>query len=99
MRNRMLAIAMALTLLVPTVAVAQTGRRNTAVVTTAAAIYALARGDTGLGLLAAAGAFVAWDRYNDSRRGQRTRCRDSFMEGYRAGVQAAHRHGTRGRHR
>jgi hypothetical protein len=75
-----------------------TGRRNTALGVSALAIYEIARGNNGLGLLSAAGAVVAWNRYSQGRREER--CRDAFNAGFRAGVRRAWREcPDRGRHR
>ena len=44
------------------------GRRNTAIGATALSLYELARGKTGTGLLAGAGAYYAWNQYNKAHR-------------------------------
>jgi len=69
------------------------GRRNTAIGATALAIHQIARGNTGTGLLAAAGAGVAWNRYEQGRRAARRRsnCQDAFNAGFRAGVRKTHK--------
>src|SRR5438105_14979751 len=71
------------------------GRRNTAIGATALSIYELARGHTGTGLLAGAGAYYAWNQYNKAHR--RDRRRDVYFRGYRDGVRRSYR--TWGRHR
>jgi hypothetical protein len=73
------------------------GRRNVALGATGLAIYELAGGHTGTGLLAAAGAGYAWNQYNDAHRSHRSR-RHAFMEGYRAGVRRTYGAGFRPRH-
>jgi hypothetical protein len=65
------------------------GRRNTALGATGLAIYELARGHTGTGLLAGAGAYYAWSQYNKAHRSS-TR-RNAYLQGYRAGVQRSYR--------
>jgi hypothetical protein len=67
------------------------GRRNTALGVTGLAIYELARGHTGTGLLAAAGAGYAWNQY--SRAHRRSNRRHAFQEGYRSGIRRAYRYG------
>lgn len=71
------------------------GRRNTAIGATALSLYELARGKTGTGLLAGAGAYYAWSQYNKAHKRQ-TR-RDAFLQGYRQGVRRSYR--TWGRRR
>jgi hypothetical protein len=72
------------------------GRRNTAVGATGLAIYELARGRAGTGLLAAAGAGYAWNQYQRVHR--RSTRQHSFMQGYRAGIRRAYRAGYRPRY-
>jgi hypothetical protein len=72
------------------------GRRNTALGATGLAIYELARGRTGTGLLAAAGAGYAWNQYQRAHR--RSTRQHSFMQGYRAGIRRAYRAGHRPRY-
>jgi len=67
-----------------------TGRRNTALGASGLALYQLARGHTGTGLLAAAGAGYAWNQYSKANR-RRSR-RSDFEAGYRAGVQRSYRY-------
>jgi hypothetical protein len=67
------------------------GRRNTALGVTGLAIYELARGHTGTGLLAAAGAGYAWNQY--SRAHRRSDRQHAFTEGYRSGIRRAYRYG------
>ena len=71
------------------------GRRNTAIGATALSLYELARGKTGTGLLAGAGAYYAWNQYNKAHR--RESRRGVFLRGYREGVRRSYR--TWGRHR
>jgi hypothetical protein len=66
------------------------GRRNTALGATGIALYELARGRTGTGLVAAAGAGYSWHQYN--RAHKRSTRRSAFLEGYRAGVRRSYRH-------
>jgi hypothetical protein len=66
------------------------GRKNTALGATGLALYELARGHTGTGLLAAAGAGYAWNQYSKAHR--RSSRRSAFVEGYRAGVRRSYRH-------
>jgi hypothetical protein len=73
---RMLALTLAavfgLVTLLPMVSYAGTaGRRNTTLGLGAAAIYLLAKGKTGSGLVAAAGTAYAYKRYRDSARHKR----------------------------
>jgi hypothetical protein len=65
------------------------GRRNTALGATGLAIYELARGHTGTGLLAGAGAYYAWHRYQQAHH--RSTRRHAFLQGYRAGVRRSYR--------
>lgn len=96
MKRQLLLLAIAICL-VPTLCGpangSTAGRRNTAIGASALAIYEIARGNTGTGLLAAAGATVAWQRYERGRRDERRHndCRDAFNAGFRAGVRRAHR--------
>jgi hypothetical protein len=62
----------------------QTGRRNTAVGVTALSIYELARGHTTTGILAGAGAYYAWHRYQQGH--QRHTRRHAYLAGYQAGA-------------
>jgi hypothetical protein len=71
------------------------GRRNTALGATGLALYELATGHTGTGLLAAAGAGYAWNQYSKSHR--RHNRRDAFYEGYRQGVRRSYHHWHRRR--
>jgi hypothetical protein len=73
------------------------GRRNTALGVSGLAIYELARGHTGTGLLAAAGAGYAWHQYQVAHR--RSTRQHAFMEGYRSGIRRAYGAHYRGRHR
>jgi hypothetical protein len=66
------------------------GRKNTAIGATGLAVYQLARGHTGTGLLAAAGAGYAWHQYN--RAHKRSNRRSAFEAGYRAGVRRSYQH-------
>jgi hypothetical protein len=70
------------------VAASVSGRRNTAIGTSALALYELARGQSGTGLLAGAGAAYAWNQYNQAHR--HTNRRHAFMLGYQAGVRRAY---------
>jgi hypothetical protein len=72
------------------------GRRNTALGISGLALYELARGHTGTGLLAAAGAGYAWNQY--SRAHRHTDRRHAFQEGYRSGIRRAYRSGYRPRY-
>jgi hypothetical protein len=72
------------------------GRKNTALGATGIALYELARGRTGTGLIAAAGAGYAWHQYNKAHK--RTTRRSAFLEGYRAGVRRSYRHFHRRRY-
>lgn len=94
--HRALAILLASGLLATAVPVhaSVSGRRNTALGATGIAVYQLARGRTGTGLLAAAGAGYAWHRYNKAHK--RSSRRSAYMEGYRAGVRRSYQH-LRGR--
>jgi hypothetical protein len=65
------------------------GRRNTAIGATALSLYELARGKTGTGLLAGAGAYYAWHQYNKAHR--RESRRSAFLRGYREGVRRSYR--------
>src|SRR5437588_10465233 len=65
------------------------GRRNTAIGATALSIYELARGHTGTGLLAGAGAYYAWNQYNKAHR--RESRRYTFLRGYQEGVRRSYR--------
>jgi hypothetical protein len=65
------------------------GRRNTALGATALSLYELARGKTGTGLLAGAGAYYAWNQYNKAHKRQSRR--DAFLRGYRDGVRRSYR--------
>ena len=71
------------------------GRRNTAIGATALSLYELARGKTGTGLIAGAGAYYAWNQYNKAHR--RENRRRVFLRGYQEGVRRSYR--TWGRHR
>src|SRR5438067_5499248 len=71
------------------------GRRNTAIGATALSIYELARGKTGTGLLAGAGAYYAWNQYSKAHRSENRRA--VFLRGYREGVRRSYR--TWGRRR
>lgn len=74
---------LAMALLGPVASYASTaGTRNTAAILTGIAAYELSRGNAGPGLLAAAGAGVAWGRYQDSR--DRERYRDRYYYGGRS---------------
>jgi hypothetical protein len=72
------------------------GRRNTALGVSGLALYELARGHTGTGLLAAAGAGYAWNQY--ARAHRRSTRRHAFQEGYRSGIRRAYRFGYRPRY-
>ena len=73
---------LAMALLVPIAGYASTsGTANTAAILTGIAAYELSRGNTGPGLLAAAGAGIAWGRHQDSR--DRERYRDRYYYGGR----------------
>jgi len=65
------------------------GRRNTAIGATALSLYELARGKTGTGLLAGAGAYYAWNQYNKAHR--RESRRYTFLRGYQEGVRHSYR--------
>ena len=65
------------------------GRRNTAIGATALSIYELARGKTGTGLLAGAGAYYAWGQYNKAHRSENRR--HAYLSGYQAGVRRSYR--------
>ena len=65
------------------------GRRNTAIGATALSLYELARGKTGTGLLAGAGAYYAWNQYNKAHR--RESRRYTFLRGYQEGVRRSYR--------
>jgi hypothetical protein len=65
------------------------GRRNTALGVTGLSIYELARGHTTTGLLAGAGAYYAWHRYQQAHR-RSTRQR-AYLAGYREGVRRSYR--------
>ena len=65
------------------------GRRNTAIAASGLALYELATGHTTPGLLAGAGAYYAWSRYNKAHK--HSRRRDAYMEGYREGVRRGYR--------
>ena len=67
------------------------GRRNTAIGATALALYELGRGRMSTGVLAGAGAYVAWDRYEKGRRKNKKHCRDAYLQGYRDGVRRSYR--------
>jgi hypothetical protein len=75
------------------------GRRNTALGVTGLAIYELARGHTTTGLLAGAGAYYAWNRYQKAHR--RSNRRSSYLAGYQQGVRRSYRtfHSSRYRYR
>jgi hypothetical protein len=64
------------------------GRKNTAIGATGLAIYELARGHTTTGLLAGAGAYYAWHRYNQAHK--RSNRQHAYMAGYQAGVRRAY---------
>jgi hypothetical protein len=72
------------------------GRRNTALGATGLAIYELARGHTGTGLLASAGAGYAWNQY--ARAHRHSDRHHAFQEGYRSGIRRAYRSGYRPRY-
>ncbi|MEN6519646.1 MAG: hypothetical protein ABFD46_00635 [Armatimonadota bacterium] len=73
-----------LTVLSPTIAMAgSTGRRNTAIAVTAAAIYSLAKGKGTQGLALGAGSYYAWRQYSKARQ-QEVRWK-SYQSGYRRG--------------
>lgn len=81
----------ALTTFAPIAALASSrGRRNTALVLTAATIYSFAKKKTGQGLVLGAGSAYAWKRYNDSRRHE-VRKR-AYREGYRRGYYSGRNH-------
>jgi hypothetical protein len=65
------------------------GRRNTAIAATALSLYELARGKTGTGLLAGAGAYYAWSQYNKAHRNESRR--DVYLRGYQEGVRRSYR--------
>jgi len=96
-KYRYLGALLALTLLAASIGsfspvqASRSGRRNTALGASGLAIYELARGHTGTGLLAAAGAGYAWSRYSRAhRRGDR---RHAYYEGYRNGIRRGYQHG------
>jgi len=105
-------LAVLLTAIIPAASFASVkGRRTTAIALTAVSIYELARGHTGVGLVAGAGAAYAWKRYSKARQsqvyrrgyvaGRRTRRvvgRRSYAAGYGRG-RGRHYGFTRGRHR
>ena len=66
------------------------GRKNTALGATGLALYELATGHTGTGLLAAAGAGYAWNQYSKAHKRQSRR--NAFYYGYREGVRRGYRH-------
>ncbi|MEN6370846.1 MAG: hypothetical protein ABFD64_02435 [Armatimonadota bacterium] len=71
-----------LTVLTPTIAMAgSTGRRNTAIAATAAAIYSLAKGKGTQGLVLGAGSYYAWRQYSKARQ-QETKWQ-SYQNGHR----------------
>lgn len=62
------------TLIAPMAAIAGSeGRRNTAIVLTAAAVYSLAKGKNTQGLALGAGSYYAWSRYSKSRQAENRR--------------------------
>ena len=65
------------------------GRRNTAIGATALSLYELARGKTGTGVLAGAGAYYAWSQYNKAHKKENRQ--HAYLQGYRAGVQRSYR--------
>jgi len=71
------------------------GRRNTAIGATALSLYELARGKTGTGVLAGAGAYYAWSRYNRAHKSENRQ--HAYLQGYREGVRRSYRvwHPTR----
>jgi hypothetical protein len=74
------------------------GRRNTAIGATALSVYELARGKTGTGLLAGAGAYYAWSQYNKAHKKENRQ--HAYLEGYRQGVRRGyHTRYTSSRHR
>jgi len=83
-----LLVGVMIALAVP-VSASKAGRRNTAVGATALSLYELARGKTGTGVLAGAGAYYAWSRYNKARKNDNRQ--KAYLEGYRAGVQRSYR--------
>ena len=67
----------------------RSGRKNTALGISGLALYELARGNTGAGLLAGAGAAYAWNQYNQSHRWHSRH--HAFNWGYQEGVRRAYR--------
>ena len=65
------------------------GRKNTAIGTTALSLYQLARGKTGTGLLAGAGAYYAWSQYNKAHKKENRQ--HAYLQGYQAGVKQSYR--------
>jgi hypothetical protein len=79
----------ALVALTSPVSASVSGRRNTAIGATALSIYELARGKTGTGLLAGAGAYYAWNQYNKAHRHESRR--SIYLRGYQEGVRRSYR--------
>jgi hypothetical protein len=75
----------------------ESGRRNTAIGATGVALYALVRGHTTTGLLAAAGAGYAWNQYNKAHKSSNRR--SAYMAGYAAGARRYHTYYVRGNRR
>jgi hypothetical protein len=75
------------------------GRRNTAIGATALSLYELARGKTGTGILAGAGAYYAWNQYNKAHKSENRR--HAYLQGYQTGVRRSYRawHTSSRRHR
>lgn len=86
-------MAFAATLIAPMAAQASSkGRRNTALVGTAAAVYLLAKGKTTQGLAVGAGSAYAWKRYNDARKAETRKkyYRSGYKRGYNNGKRYAY---------
>lgn len=98
---KLLALTMILATLtsISPVAASRAGRRNTAIGASGLALYELARGRTGTGLLAGAGAAYAWNQYNRSHRYRNRNRHHAYMNGYQAGVRRAYGARYRGNHR